>query len=151
MRNKTQFGVSTWLWQSPFSTASVALFPKIKSMGFDLVEIPVEDPGLIDPHAVKAALIEYNLQAVVCGVFGDTKDLTHDDTAVHENCFDYIEKCFGFCNDLGVQIFGGTHVFGGWQGKNGPRRAAKGRMGQGSQEPGESVQDGPAAWPFHRH
>ena len=97
MTNKTQFGVSTWLWQSPFSTASVALFPKIRAMGFDLVEIPVEDPGLIDPHAVKAALIENNLQAVVCGVFGDTKDLTHDDTAVHENCFDYIEKCFGFC------------------------------------------------------
>ncbi len=92
------FGVSTWLWQSPFTTASIALFPKIKGMGFDLVEIPVEDPALIDPHAVRTALIENELQAVVCGVFGDTKDLTHDDTAVHDNCFDYIEKCFRFCN-----------------------------------------------------
>ena len=40
MENKIKYGVSTWLWQSPFTTESVALFPKIKAMGFNLVEVP---------------------------------------------------------------------------------------------------------------
>ncbi len=57
-----QYGVSTWLWTSPFKTASIdELFPKIAQMGYDVVEIAVEDPSLIDAQAVKAALQQYGL------------------------------------------------------------------------------------------
>ena len=70
MENKIKYGVSTWLWQSPFTTESVALFPKIKAMGFNLVEVPVEDPALIDGALVKKALLANGLEAVVCGAFG---------------------------------------------------------------------------------
>lgn len=107
MENSKKYGVSTWLWESPFNTRSVALFPKIKGMGYDLVEIPVEDPDLIDGEVVKKALEDNGLEAVVCGAFGPTKDLTHEDTAVHQNCFGYIEKCFQLCNLLGVDFFAG--------------------------------------------
>src|SRR5690606_7550106 len=78
-----------------------------KGMGYDLVEIPVEDPDLIDGEVVNKALEDNGLEAVVCGAFGPTKDLTHEDTAVHQNCFGYIEKCFQLCNLLGVDFFAG--------------------------------------------
>ncbi len=97
MKSTLKFGVSTWLWESPFTTQSVSLFPKIKAMGYDLVEIPVEDPTLIDGNVVKKALEEHQLGVIVCGAFGPTKDFTHDDVAVHQNCFDYVEKCFQLC------------------------------------------------------
>tara|TARA_R110002049_G_scaffold9962_2_gene49661 strand:+ start:31048 stop:31905 length:858 start_codon:yes stop_codon:yes gene_type:complete len=97
MVNNIEFGVSTWLWESPFTTKSVDLFPKIKAMGYDAVEIPVEDPTLIDGNIVKKALKENGLKAFVCGAFGPTKDLTHDDPLVHKDAFHYIEKCFDFC------------------------------------------------------
>lgn len=102
-----KYGVSTWLWESPFNTRSVALFPKIKGMGYDLVEIPVEDPDLIDGEVVKKALEDNGLDAVVCGAFGPAKDLTHKEASVHQNCFDYIEKCFELCNLWGVDFFAG--------------------------------------------
>ena len=57
-----QYGVSTWLWESPFNTNSISLFPKIKAMGYDVVEIPVEDPNLIDGSVVKKALDDYGLK-----------------------------------------------------------------------------------------
>jgi D-psicose/D-tagatose/L-ribulose 3-epimerase len=98
MANKIEYGVSTWLWASPFTTKSVDLFPKIKAMGFDAVEIPVEDPTLIDGEIVKQALKENGLKAFVCGAFGPTKDLTHDDPSVHKNAFQYIENCFDLCD-----------------------------------------------------
>lgn len=107
MTSKLKYGVSTWLWQSPFTTESISLFPKIKSMGFDVVEIPVENPELIDAKAVNNALIEYDLEPTVCGVFGPTKDLTHDDVSVHETCFRYIEKCFELCNAWNVDFVAG--------------------------------------------
>jgi D-psicose/D-tagatose/L-ribulose 3-epimerase len=101
------FGVSTWLWTSPFSTESVALFPKIKAMGYDKVEIAVEDPALLDTGVVKKALADNGLQAIICGAFGPTRDLTHEDEAVHQNCFRYIESCLDICVDLGAGFLAG--------------------------------------------
>jgi D-psicose/D-tagatose/L-ribulose 3-epimerase len=66
-------------------------------MGYDIVEIPVEYPDMIEGLKVKQALIAHGLEAVVCGAFGPTRDLTHEDPAVHKNCFDYILKCFHLC------------------------------------------------------
>ena len=107
MKNKINFGVSTWLWQSPFTTDSISLFPKIKELGFDLVEIPVEDPELIDALEVSKALKDNGLEVSVCGAFGPTKDLTHEDAKVHRQCFDYLEQCFELCNALGVTFLAG--------------------------------------------
>jgi D-psicose/D-tagatose/L-ribulose 3-epimerase len=103
-----RFGVSTWLWTSPFSTAAIhELFPKIADMGFDVVEIAVEDPALIDVKAVKEALVKYNLKANICGAFGPSRDLTNEDPAVHQNCFDYIAACLDICVAVGTDFFGG--------------------------------------------
>lgn len=107
MKNKIDFGVSTWLWQSPFTTKSIALFPKIKALGYDLVEIPVEDPLLIDGKMINKALDDNGLMVSVCGAFGPTKDLTHEDEKVHLQCFKYLEQCFDLCNELGVKFFAG--------------------------------------------
>lgn len=108
MSLNVQFGVSTWLWTSPFTTASIReLFPKISKMGFDVVEIAVEDPSLIDIKAVRNALQEYNLKVAICGAFGPTRDLTNEDPAVHRNCFSYIESCLDICVALDTPFFGG--------------------------------------------
>lgn len=102
------FGVTTWLWTSPFTTKSISgLFSKIAAMGFDVVEIAVEDPELIDANAVKKGLKQYGLQAVVCGAFGPTRDLTNEDTAIHENCFNYIRSCLDLCNAWETPFFVG--------------------------------------------
>ncbi len=108
MALQVKFGVSTWLWTSPFNTGSIPeIFSKIAEMGFDAVEIAVEDPEVIDAKAVKKGLQEYGLQAVVCGAFGPSRDLTNDDTSVHENCFSYIRSCFNLCNALETSFFAG--------------------------------------------
>ena len=101
------FGVSTWLWTSPFSTETIELFPKIKKMGYDAVEIPVEYPEMIDGAKVKEALDEHNLAPIVCGAFGPSRDLTHEDPAVHQACFDYIEQCFDLCNHWDASFLAG--------------------------------------------
>jgi D-psicose/D-tagatose/L-ribulose 3-epimerase len=76
-------------------------------MGFDVVEIAVEEPALIDVKTVKEALDKYGLKATVCGAFGPNRDLTHEDRAVHDNCFSYIASCLDICAALGTSFFGG--------------------------------------------
>lgn len=107
MSLNVSLGVSTWLWTSPFSTETTALFPKIKKMGYDAVEIPVEDPGLIDAKKVREALAENGLEPIVCGAFGTSRDLTHDDPAFHQNSFDYIKACFEITAELGAKFLAG--------------------------------------------
>lgn len=101
------FGASTWLWTSPFTTETVSLFPKIKEMGYDAVEIPVEYPEMIDGKKVKEALTQNGLKAVVCGAFGPTRDFTHDDPAFHQTCLDYISQCFELCNTWEAEFLAG--------------------------------------------
>lgn len=108
MALQVKFGVSTWVWTSPFSTASIPdLFGKIKKMGFDAVEIAVEYPELIDAKAVQQGLQEYKLKPVICGAFGPSRDLTSDDPAIHKNCFDYVKSCLDLCNILETSFFAG--------------------------------------------
>lgn len=107
MSTNIKFGVSTWLWTSPFITETIELFPKIKSMGYDAVEIPVEYPEKIDGRKVKEALQKNGLEAIVCGAFGPTRDLTNDDPAVHQNCFNYIAECFKLCNEWDTKFLAG--------------------------------------------
>jgi D-psicose/D-tagatose/L-ribulose 3-epimerase len=102
-----KFGVSTWLWTSPFTTETIALFPQIKRMGYDFVEVPIEDPGLIDGKTVRRALDDHGLSCVGCGAFGPTRDLTHENPKVHAACFDYIQHSLDLCAQLGTDVFAG--------------------------------------------
>jgi D-psicose/D-tagatose/L-ribulose 3-epimerase len=102
-----KLAVSTWLWTSPFTTETTALFAKIKSMGYDAVEIPVEYPEKIDGKKVKEALHRHGLEAIVCGAFGPSRDLTSDDPEVHKTCFQYIRECFDLCNAWDAKFLAG--------------------------------------------
>ena len=107
MALNVQFAVSTWLWTSPFNSETVRLFPKIKSYGYDAVEIPVEDPALIDLDLVKKALADNGLSPIICGAFGPSRDLTHEDPAFHQTCFDYLDACFRISSELGAKFVAG--------------------------------------------
>ena len=76
-------------------------------MGFHGVEIAVEDPDLLDLKTIKTALADHQLIPVICGVFGPSRDLTHVDAAIHQECFDYIKRCFDVCNYLDTNFLAG--------------------------------------------
>lgn len=103
-----KYGVSTWLWTSPFNTAAMEiLFPKISDMGFDVVEIAVEDPALIDVSKVKKALSDNGLKAIICGAFGTSRDLTSADESLQKNSLEYIEACLEISMHLEAGFFSG--------------------------------------------
>ena len=59
-----RLGINTFLFTSPFTTASTKLFPTFKKWGFETIEIPIEDPAHLDPAVVKA---ELDRNGLVCG------------------------------------------------------------------------------------
>src|SRR5690606_14507368 len=108
MALNVKLGVSTWVWTSPFNTKQAPdLFKKIASLGYDVVEIAVEDPQLIDTKKIYEELKRNNLSVIICGAFGSTRDLTSDDPALQKNSLEYIEKCLNIARDLGANFFAG--------------------------------------------
>ena len=95
-----KFGVNTFIWESPFSTQSLDLIKKVKVMGFDVFEVAVEDPHLIDGPALKSALDEAGLSAIICGAFGPDRDISSTEAVIRDNCKTYLRSCI----DLAVIV-----------------------------------------------
>ncbi|MFH1183570.1 MAG: sugar phosphate isomerase/epimerase family protein [Chloroflexota bacterium] len=86
-----KFGVNTFVWVSPFTTAAVKeLAPKVKAMGFDILEVACERPELIDVRMVKSELAERGLEAVVCGAWGPDRDIASSDPTIANASRTYI-------------------------------------------------------------
>ncbi|SEK33874.1 sugar phosphate isomerase/epimerase family protein [Parapedobacter koreensis] len=108
MALQVKLGVSTWLWMSPFRTKDAGvLFEKIAMLGYDTVEIAVEDPRLIDTSTIRGALLMNKLEAVICGAFGPTRDLTSDDEHLQQTGLTYIEACLDIASALGARLVAG--------------------------------------------
>ncbi len=102
-----QFGVSTFLWVSPFTTQSFDLVHKIKEMGYDIIEVPVENKDLIDWNRLKEMANEAGLRVTISGAFGADRDISSEDPAIRENGKQYIIDCIRIAEKMGSPIFGG--------------------------------------------
>ncbi len=96
-------GATTWLWVSPLTTAAAEeLIPRIARLGFGAVELPLEDPALLDARRIRQLLSDHNLKGSACGAFGPGRDLTHPDSKVRRSTLDYIERCLDFAAEIGA-------------------------------------------------
>ena len=101
------FGASTWLWTSPFRSTDVTLLQNIASLGFTAVELPIEDPALVDAVALRPILEDLGLTAHVCGAFGPGRDLTNDELAIRNATRAYISDCLDIAAALGAGFVAG--------------------------------------------
>jgi len=100
-----KFGVNTFVWVSPCTTVAVKdLAPKVKSMGFDILEISVETPSLIDGKVVKDVLAVNQLEGIVCGVFGADRNICSSDPNIVANAKTYIRWLINLAAELGSPV-----------------------------------------------
>lgn len=103
-----QFGINTFVWVSPLTTAAIAtLAPKVKALGFDVLELAIEDPAAIDVAAARAALDAAGLGRVICGAFGPTRNLCSADPAIRANATTYLQWCIDAAVGVGATLVAG--------------------------------------------
>ncbi|MEX1011171.1 MAG: sugar phosphate isomerase/epimerase [Balneolaceae bacterium] len=101
-------GVSLWLWTSPVTNEVIEKYaPKIARMGFDTIEIPLEDPGSLDAAAAAAVLKSEGLRATTCAAMGPGRDLVHSDSFVRNETMDYMKQSIEAASTLGSPVFVG--------------------------------------------
>lgn len=99
------FGVNCFVWVSPCTTDAIReLAPKVKSMGYDVFEISVENPTLIDIQAAKQILDQNGLQSVICGAFGPDRNICSNDPTIREKAKTYIRWLIDAANQIGASV-----------------------------------------------
>jgi D-psicose/D-tagatose/L-ribulose 3-epimerase len=103
-----KFGVNSFVWVSPCSTDSVRdLAPKVKAMGFDILEIACENPALLDIPVIKGVLDQHQLSAIICGVFGPDRNISSLDPQIQENARKYIRWLIEAAEQAGSPVICG--------------------------------------------
>jgi len=116
------------VWVSPCTTDELAaLAPKVKAMGFDILEIPIEGTFDLDYNVGAQILKDNGLMGTMCAAMGPDRDLIHEDAKIRENGMNYIRHCIDAARALGI-----TNIVG-------PIYSAVGRVWQ--QPPNERIQD----------
>lgn len=102
-----KIGVSTFVWVSPFSSEHVALLQKTKDIGYDIIEIAVEDRDLIDWSLMKQTARDLGLDITISGAFGADRDISSDRAEIRAKGLAYIVDCAEIAHEMGSPVFGG--------------------------------------------
>lgn len=102
-----RFGASTFIWVSPFSNQTLGVVKKVRELGFDIIEICIEDPATIDVARIKDPLAENNLTATICGAFGPSRDASSEEESPRSNAARYLVTCIEVAKELGSPFVAG--------------------------------------------
>lgn len=103
-----KYGVSLWLWTSPVTNEVIETYaPKIAALGFDTVELPLEDPNELDCGKARKVIEENGLSLTTCAAMGGGRDLIHPDKAVRDEGMQYMKDSLDAAEELGSELFVG--------------------------------------------
>jgi len=102
-----KIGASSFIWVSPFSNESLYLAAKVQAMGFDILEVCIEDPQRIDIARTREALDQFKLGVTICGAFGPSRDASSEDATIRRQAAEYIKACVKISKGVGSEVVAG--------------------------------------------
>jgi D-psicose/D-tagatose/L-ribulose 3-epimerase len=103
-----KFGVNTWVWSSPLTTDEFSrLAAHVARMGFDLIEVPIENPGDFDYARAGQVARDHGLAVSVCAAMSPDRDLIHPDQKIRDNGMAYVRHCIEAASTMGSTRVGG--------------------------------------------
>jgi D-psicose/D-tagatose/L-ribulose 3-epimerase len=83
------------------------LAPRIREWGFDLIELPLENPRDWDPARTAALLRRLGLGATICAVMSPSRDLLSGDRQVVASTQAYLRDCLDIARTVGSGVVAG--------------------------------------------
>jgi D-psicose/D-tagatose/L-ribulose 3-epimerase len=103
-----KYGANTWIWVSPLTDERLAeLAPRLRDWGFDLVELPVEQPGDWSPDRAAEVLAEHGLGASVCVAMAPGRELCGADEGTVATTQAFLRECLDVAATVGAGAIAG--------------------------------------------
>lgn len=98
-----QYGVNAWVWSAPVTTQVLAeLAPKVSQMGFDMIEVPLENIGDLAVETGAQIIRDNGLGVSACVAMGPDRDLVHPDATIRDNGMSYVRQAIEAAQKLGA-------------------------------------------------
>jgi D-psicose/D-tagatose/L-ribulose 3-epimerase len=103
---RMRLGVSTWVWTSPATTSVLeTLVPHVAALGFDVIELPIEEVGQFDVKRVTELARSHGLEVSICAVIGAGRDLLIAGEV--ERGVSYLQSCIDVAQTMGSSTVAG--------------------------------------------
>src|SRR5262245_37237679 len=100
-------GLISMQYARPFTAEHFPLFAKMKSLGFDFVELLVPEPGELDLAAARRALADAGLAVVLAARVNLQRNLASEDATARRAGVDYLRYAADCAVALGATLVGG--------------------------------------------
>ena len=100
-------GLSTFTLASPFTNSDGAQFDHVASLGFDVIEVCLENPSLISAEWIAEQAARTKLTVGICGAFGPGRDISSDDSSVRDSARVYLKNCIDVAQVVGSAVVAG--------------------------------------------
>jgi D-psicose/D-tagatose/L-ribulose 3-epimerase len=101
-------GANTWIWVSPLTDERLAAIgPRVRDMGFDAIELPIENVDDWDAGRAAELLGELGLGATTCAVMPATRNLVAADPGVVASTQAYLRQCVRIAERVKAGVVGG--------------------------------------------
>lgn len=101
-------GIISMQFVRPFTRANLELFPRIKALGFDFVELLVPEPeDDLDLTELRAAVADADLGVVMAARVNPQRSIASAEDAARKGGQDYLAHCVEVATAVGATIIGG--------------------------------------------
>lgn len=96
-------GVNTWVWTSPLTDENApGLLRHIADLGFEAVELPLENPGDLTADVLRPLLTETGLRPYLVGAMAPGRDLVATDVETVRRTQGYLRACIDLAEQIGA-------------------------------------------------
>lgn len=94
-------GLSTFILASPFSSEDAWAFDRVAELGYDVIEVCIEDPQKITSEWLVHESRRTGIDVGICGAFGPDRDVSDPDPRRRENGMAYLRGCIDVAAAVG--------------------------------------------------
>ncbi len=102
-----KIGVNFLLWAAAMNEKSVELIEKAARLGFDGVEIFIDEPRNMDCRLIRIVAGDHGLGITCCAIVGPDRHLISDDPAIRRNALEYLKASIAISHEVGSRVFCG--------------------------------------------
>ncbi len=103
-----KLGANTWIWVSPLTDERLTqLAPRVRDMGFDVVELPIEQLGDWSPEHAAEVLAEHGLGASIAVAMAPGRELCGADAETVATTQAFLRDCLDVAATVGAGAIAG--------------------------------------------
>ncbi|MCL5032807.1 MAG: sugar phosphate isomerase/epimerase [Thermotogae bacterium] len=114
-----KFGVYLGLWDNKILENSIAeyIFKTVSSIGYDDIEIPLNEPKNIDIQIVKKLSKKFNINVTTSVALPLKANFMSENEKEREYANEFMKNCIKIANSIGSSVLGGV-IYSPWGGTN---------------------------------